>query len=371
MTENPAFTDNTGWLEFQRKYWEAWNQLSRQTLAAASTQSAGANPWADALEHWWKSVSPSAPSDVEDFYTRLIDQAKTFFRLTEDLTRACQAAGTGGESLLDWPQQIEQIVSGMKQALSGADAQSFVRQVMAFWELPLDTWQRTASSLSVLPGDFLQALKSEGLEQIRAKIDERIDRFLSVPAVGYTREWQAELQVQGRLLLDYYKAYQQYASGFAKFGLQCVDRFEQKLKALASDGKAIGSTRELYDLWVDSCEEVYAEYVSTDEYTELHARLVNSLMMLKHHSSAMVDEVLGAMNMPTRREINTLHKRLQELRRDGKSMRSELESLREQLAGVTAVVATQDVHSQETAPASRGKKPKSVSAPTRNVAKGG
>lgn len=217
-----------------------------------------------------------------------------------------------------------------------------MRQVMAFWELPLDTWQRTVSSMSVLPGDVLQNFKAEGLERLGQTFDDRVDRFLSTPGVGYTREWQGQLQIQSRLWLDYQKAHQHYAAAFAKIGLQCVEHLEKRLRTLVKEGNEITSARELYDLWVDCCEEGYADYVSTDEYAELHANLVNSLMALKRHSSAMIDELLGAMNMPTRREVNTLHRRLQEARRESKTLHTEFQALKEQverISGDRAVAA--------------------------------
>lgn len=336
MSDEKAANGNTDWTEFQRKYWEAWSEFGRQALDAVTPQQSGANPWAQALDHWWKAVSGSTPPEIEDFYSKLIEQGKAFFRLSEGMTRGFESATTGGQRFMDLQQETEKALAGMKEAFagSGAPAHDLMRQVMAFWEMPLDTWQRTASSLSVLPGDFLQNLKLEDVERVSGAIDDRIDRFLSVPGVGYTREWQEQLQQHARLWLDYQRAHQRYVSGFGQLGLQSVERFETKLKELSAAAKTVSAARELYDLWVDCCEEVYGEYVSTDEYAELHAELVNTLMRVKRHAGALIDEYLGAMNMPTRREVNTLHRRMQETRREGKAFAAELESLKEQLGRV-------------------------------------
>ncbi|MFQ5936933.1 MAG: poly(R)-hydroxyalkanoic acid synthase subunit PhaE, partial [Acidiferrobacterales bacterium] len=126
------------------------------------------------------------------------------------------------------------------------------------------------------------------------------------------------------------------------------------------EGKTLTTARELYDVWVDCCEDVYGDYVATDEYAELHARLVNTLMALKRHAGAIIDEVLGAMNMPTRREVNTLHHRLQQMRREGNAMRTESAALKEQVELAIRGGAT-SVKPQATAKAAattRRKKPK-------------
>jgi hypothetical protein len=92
---------------------------------------------------------------------------------------------------------------------------------------------------------------------------------------------------------------------------------------------------------VQSCEEVYADQVRTPRYAQLHGRLVNALMALKRHQGMMVDEALGAMNMPTRAELRTLQDRVQEDRRENKRLRLELEALAEKVEklGQQAVVS--------------------------------
>ena len=71
------------------------------------------------------------------------------------------------------------------------------------------------------------------------------------------------------------------------------------MQDLIDSGKTIDSARAIYDNWVGCCEAVYAEEVGTPDYAELHGHLVNAQMALKQRMSIMVDENLGAMNMPT------------------------------------------------------------------------
>jgi hypothetical protein len=83
---------------------------------------------------------------------------------------------------------------------------------------------------------------------------------------------------------------------------------------------------------VGCCEDVYAEEVQTAEYARIHGQLVNAQMALKQRMSVMVDEALGAMNMPTRSELRTLQDRLQETRRETKALRHELAMMKKQMA---------------------------------------
>lgn len=92
--------------------------------------------------------------------------------------------------------------------------------------------------------------------------------------------------------------------------------------ARVEKGEPLDTLQAVYDLWVDGCEEAYAEHVFSDEYAKVHGRVVNSLIALKRHSRAMVDETLGMLNMPTRKEMNTLQARFQDLRRDLRAMQA-------------------------------------------------
>ncbi|MCI0400529.1 MAG: class III poly(R)-hydroxyalkanoic acid synthase subunit PhaE, partial [Gammaproteobacteria bacterium] len=197
--------------------------------------------------------------------------------------------------------------------------------------MPLDTWRRTASSMSVLPGDFMQGLKPEGVTRVA-------DRFLSVPGVGYTREWQEQVQEWFRLGGEYQTALQNYMNAFGRVAIDSLEHLKKKIVELAEQGRDLTTLREIYDLWVDSSEGAYAQFVVTDEYAELYGRLVNALMALKHHGRSMVDEGLAAMNMPTRKGFDTMQSRQQDLRRELKTVRAELDDLKATLQGDGRVI---------------------------------
>jgi class III poly(R)-hydroxyalkanoic acid synthase PhaE subunit len=226
--------------------------------------------------------------------------------------------------------------------------------MFAFWELPFDNWQRMASSLSPVPGDVLRNMPTEGMRS-------KLDRVLGAPGLGYTREEQGQYQELTRAVLDYQETFAEYLGFFSKMGVGSVERLQWLVKEAEQKKKSIGSARELYDMWIQCCEAEYADRVMTDEYTELHGRLVNALMRVKQRMSVIVDEYLGAMNMPTRRELRTLQDRVQEARRETKRLRSELDALKKQLSvappmPVSAPVKAQAAPAEPAKPAAPRKK---------------
>ena len=344
----------TDWMEFQRRYWDALGALNPAADEPSSARATEhVNPWASALDTWWKSVAPNATPPVQDFYARLIEQSKFYFDMAERMTPALQATAATGESVSQWQTALQSMLETMREAFSrsGAKLNDPTSELTGLWELPLENWQRMASSISLTPGDLLQGINTVALNRVTERVHEHLDQFLSAPGVGQMRERQGQYQKLTRLWIDYQRALQDYVRAQAEIGVKSVERLQQRLGALGEENKTLDSLRAVYDTWVDCCEEVYADYVTTDEYAQVHGAIVNALMALKKHSQMMVDEVLGALNMPTRREIETLHSRFHLMKRDNNALRAELEAVKEQLK-------TMAERSVRTATSSKSRPPK-------------
>ena len=331
MTDSKPFSAEP-WLDAQRKFWDAWMDMTRQAGTAATKNQATENPWANGLDQWWKAVAPmtsgSAPL-LQDFFDKLVGMGKSYFSMAEHVATAPGADDkTPGDAVSDWLDRVREACSAWGASLS-AQQDPQLRDFMSFWNMPMDTWQRTASSFSPMPGDYLHALHPEGADAMAGDMREHLDRFLSMPGVGYSRESQEQYQQLARMVLDYQKAMQDYAIALSKVGVKSTDRFQEKLNESAVSDEPVTSLRAFYDLWVDACEEVYGEYAMSGEYSEMYGEMVNALMQVKRHSSLLVDEMLESMNMPTHTEINTLHKRLHEMRREYRALREEIEQLRD------------------------------------------
>jgi polyhydroxyalkanoate synthase subunit PhaE len=343
MNNDPLSSDAfTAWanqlLAYQRQYQNAWQAFSPKspTISFNGASASDSNPWVVALEQWWETVKSSVTPPVQDFYGKLVDQGKAYFYITDGLSSAFQAGAVTGASATEWQEAVNTALSGFKDAFSGRnDMQGAAQQAMAFWELPLNNWKRAVSSLSVFPGDVLQGVNTSNLERVRDEMHGRVDQLLSTPAVGHMREHQEQFQTLAKLTLDYQQALHDYSATFSELGVKCLEALQEQVHQRVEAGKQISSLRELYDLWVDSCEQAYAAHATTDEYAQLYGRLVNSVMALKRHGGMMVDEILGALNMPTRGEIDTLHGRLHEMRWEGKTVRAEINAMKDQLQTLT------------------------------------
>ncbi|MCG8427839.1 MAG: class III poly(R)-hydroxyalkanoic acid synthase subunit PhaE [Chromatiales bacterium] len=314
---------NDDWMQIQRKYWENWTEMSQKAMGSMPGVSQ-TTPWENAMEHWWKAFAPTAPDTASDFMSKMMNQGRTFFNMAEQFSGTMQ--GNGG--MAEWTEVLNKTFTDMQNTFLNAgqgQGDDAMQKMMAYWEMPLDNWQRMVSSLSLTPGDALRNMQ-------HAAPQEHLERFLSAPGLGYTREEQGQYQDMMLAGVEYQKNLQEYMMFFSNTGALSVDRMRQNLEQLAKDGKSITTARGLFDAWVAACEEVYSEQVMTPEYLQLHGKLVNSLMRVKRQMMNLVEEGCSALNMPTNSELRTLQNRMQENRREIRALKREVNQLKAMLA---------------------------------------
>jgi len=328
--------------------------------------------YSDILDSWWSNVSASSPETTQNLYQKMMNQGKTYYFLSEQFSQLLQGISGINQATDDWQKYLAEQFESIKQIYSdphGGMSEAMQGMFGAWQLLPMDTLHRTFSSSSLMPGDFLQDFKTNDFREVT-------DKFLSVPGIGYTRESQEQVQEGIRLWNDYQRTANEYIHTLSKVGVNALEAMRLRILEMAEKGEAIKSLREIYDLWVDSNEKAYAAYVHTDEYSELYGRITNALMAVKKHSRNIIDEMLGSLNMPTRKGINIMLKRQQELRREHisaiqkiKQLEKEQQELRDMVAGSGISMKTKKKSRKKTNIAASKTKTKKITAKKTNQRK--
>lgn len=319
MTDSPFWNDD--WMRTQQKYWDQWTEMSRKAMGIEKPPT---NPWESAMDHWWKAISPSAPPSSQAFMQKMLDQGKAFFQFGDQV--ADNLARTQ-----DWSDALNQTFEKMQDNFAtGAErsaeaSEKGFAQWLGFWEAPIESWRKAAGSLPM----------SSDL----AGLPNLLEQLMGTPGLGFTREDEQRYKELAQAWTHYQHALTSYNHFFADLGTASVRCMKDKLKEIAESGQKIESSRALYDMWVAACEEEYAKHTMTPAYAKVHGELVNALMSFKKRWRELVDNRLGAMGMPTTREVRTLQTRLQESRREVRSLRSEMELLKQQVGQLRAPTA--------------------------------
>lgn len=322
MSEDKTSHDwQKDWQALQQQYWNAWQDATRGVPNQPGTNT----PWHEGLEQWSRLFAGSGKQN--ETTERLLGSAKAYVALMQSMlaTTAGKDAGAGVQGA--WTQALrdgfnlpgmgdaftDNPFAAMMHGLRGPGAQGFGELPQAF-----------------VP--FLAQAKSEGMS------------WLNAPAFGYAREHQERMQKATAAFAQFQDAVGKYNELMLKSSQRSFAIFEDKLAQRGEPGRQIDSLRGLYDLWVDAAEEAYAEIALSDEFRKAYGDVVNAQMRVRSHVQAEVERLGAELGMPTRTELDSVHKRLHGLRRELRApggadstsaeiaaLRSEVKALRESL----------------------------------------
>jgi hypothetical protein len=92
--------------------------------------------------------------------------------------------------------------------------------------------------------------------------------------------------------------------------------------------KPLESLKDIYVKFVDVSEEVFAEFALSEDYTKLYGEVVNALMAYKKQLHDISDELMEQVNLPNRAEVDSLHKRVHELRRENLQLKKDVAEIK-------------------------------------------
>lgn len=155
-----------------------------------------------------------------------------------------------------------------------------------------------------------------GLAPFTAPFKQEAMSWMRAPAFGYLREHQEHYQKMTLAFAEYQDAMNRYNTLILKSSQRSFEILEDKLIERSEPGRQIDSARAFYDLWVDAAEEAYAEIALSEEFRKVYGDVVNAQMRVRSHIQQEAERIGAEVGMPTRTELNTVHKRLHDLRRE-------------------------------------------------------
>lgn len=319
------------WQSMQKQFFSAWTDAARGAAPAS-------NPVQDGFDAWMKMLAPrDSGNEVLD---KVVGGAKQFAEFMQGV--------------------IGQLASSKPELATPAGIRAALEK--AFGGL-------APAQNPVL--DALRGISSEGARgfedlfrewmKMAKPVEADARSWMALPAFGYTRESQERQQAMAQAIADYNDQNTRYQVLMYKASRLGLDKFESKLAERSEPGREITSMRGLYDVFVDAAEEGYAEVALSDEFREVYGALVNAQMRVRQAVQTQVEQTAGALGMPVRSELDTVHKRMHEMRR----RIAELEErLNQANADAASVVTPIPVEAEPTnAAPKRAARPRAASKP--------
>jgi class III poly(R)-hydroxyalkanoic acid synthase PhaE subunit len=134
------------------------------------------------------------------------------------------------------------------------------------------------------------------------------------PALGLTRERQQAMQRLARLTTDYWQAQMRLAGHWGEVVRDALTLLSERFTAKLGAGETFTSPKHLYDLWIECGEAAFAKVAHSPEYARTQGDLTNTLSQLRTEQRKLAESVARELDLPTREEVNSVHRRLKEIK---------------------------------------------------------
>ena len=254
--------------------------------------------------------------------------------------------GNGSDWIHDWiEQQREQLrgegrdggrstdgTAGNAHASTGP-ARDFGLRWLEAGQAYLQSWQQFAkqgagSSTPLKFGEeLLNAMQSSWAGASAAAegaVNNFADLLARTPALGLAKEhteaWRELLAAQA----EFQQLQHELKEVWTKIQADALAMVERRMREKQSFKPSASEYRELYDLWVECGEKIFAEVAHSEAYCKLQARVGNAAIRVRARQQALLERMLKQFDLPTRSELNTVHKQMRELRERVASLEAQL-----------------------------------------------
>lgn len=320
---------NPEWLGLQQQYIDALSSFNSAYRKNSSVQPGnGQQAWSEALGHWRKAVENFLPGEGKPLFGNILNQTGTFYSIAGDFAGMLHDISSTDTATEDWRSIMAAHMARMKAQFDACPSGNKSQYGSPMFQSALlENWKSMVNAMSGLPEEVFENAVQDNIEKL-------IERFAALPGLGPTRELQEKLADSIRLWKDYQHKLHEYESVLAQLGKLALERLEQKIIGLADSNNKITSLKQIYNLWIDANEEVFARFAFNADHAKLYGELINALMRYRIKFNEIMDEVLAAMNMPTGAAMQTVYKRQQQMRnalRDSLGIQQQLQRHFEQL----------------------------------------
>lgn len=306
MTDTPD--ERLNWtdvyLKGQEEFIRRWSEMAGKSAQGAA---AGAAPFnGQGGQNWFAMFQPQFTGHAGDL-------AKRYFGFYDQYLGATRGL---------W----EVLSKSMVNPDPAARARAFTDGLQTLQQPFTQLWSQSASMFG-MPG--FQA--PEGGADFLQSLTKGFSGNVELPALGLTREKQESMQRMQKLAGEYLQQQAQLMQlwgGIIGDALKLLgERVAQKLQA----GEMIGSSKALYDLWIESAERVFAKAAHTPAYAKAQADLGNTVAKLRTEQRIAIESTTKQYDLPTRDELNTVHRRLKDLKAELRRVNARLDETQKAL----------------------------------------
>lgn len=299
------------WVDWQKSALEQW---------LTQGDSGGSQSFAAGLDAWQAAFAAPADARGADLARRLFDVGRGYLlslgQVAAALGRTPAPGGDESRTAFRLAETLRQ-AQGLFSGPSGAPINELV-----------DVWKRLSGSNAAI----WQALATRGPATPGA-VDpwSMLVCGLETATMGFSREYQEDLQALARAVLDYQRRLDAMTAMLGRIHQAALELLIHRLEEKGREGQSVDTFRGIYDLWIECGEQAFQQTAHEDEYARLQAELTNAYAVLRMRQHTLSERMLAGLNLPNRAEMDTTHRRAKELRQRVDVLERAIAELRERV----------------------------------------
>ena len=338
------------WGETQKKMWDSWLESLQSAPTAQSFQPENlVSQWqkmaTQGFETWLVEADPTA----KEVAHRLFSSQKAMLQFFEFAFEAWKKILPQVEAGQDW-QTVLANYSGQLQQQLTQSAETMLKMgqdSQAMWQLYQQQSQKFLQPwLQALqqPGDFFSQ-NGQGNSQAFFNLsnlywdsyEQSLGGFLDSPTLGYTREFETMLRQGFKAWQNYRRADFEYQLVVINAWVKTFEKLQQELVGLSQKGETITSLEQFATVWTTLAEDAFSDVFRSEKYIRAQGKLLKATMNFRIQQRQMVEWICKIADIPTRSEVDEIHRTNYELRKEVKALKKNLATTAQAGASVTTL----------------------------------
>lgn len=151
--------------------------------------------------------------------------------------------------------------------------------------------------------------------------EKTVGSFLQSPTLGYTREFNHKLLGGFDSWINFYKASFDYQLVLLNVWAKAFDELMRELAASEGKSRTIQNWRQFLQVWSTLFDRVFAETFRSQDTVEIQGKFLNAALTYRLHQQQLMEVFLKMNDLPTRSEIDEVHRSIYQLRKEIKSLK--------------------------------------------------
>ncbi len=188
------------------------------------------------------------------------------------------------------------------------------------WAEPL--WQSLEIASRSALGDHSALMELTHLYQ--DIYEKTLGSFLLSPSLGYTREFNNKWLLGFDTWINFYQASFDYQLVLLDVWARAFDELMRELASSEEKGKTVQNWRQFLQVWSSLFDRVFAQTFRSQDTLQIRGKFLNAAMTYRLHQQQLIEVFLKMNDLPTRSEVDEIHRNIYELRKEIKSLNKTL-----------------------------------------------